>query len=201
MPQKEQNCEALWNVLRQDVQSVEINKRDSYIHAYFEFIEYFKKLSTIEKHHLFIGAHFVYGWMPKMLTLHMQELTQVLEILNKAKKSADLLSEQELEILKECINRSMVGTSKLLHFINPKKYAIWDSRVAEYLRGIGYVLNINSPEDYLSYLNIIDCTAEHEGYKDIHTLVEKKCGYEIEPTRAIEMIMYETERNRHSQQP
>jgi hypothetical protein len=30
------------------------------------------------------------------------------------------------------INNSMVGVSKLLHFINPERYAIWDRRVASY---------------------------------------------------------------------
>ena len=49
-------------------------------------------------------------------------------LLNKA-KSGNLLNSEELEIVKKCVNNSLVGTSKLLHFINPSIYAIWDSKI------------------------------------------------------------------------
>lgn len=34
---------------------------NSYIDSYAEFIAYFKQIDTIEKHHLIISSHFVYG--------------------------------------------------------------------------------------------------------------------------------------------
>jgi hypothetical protein len=175
------------------------SEKSSYIQSYPEFVEYFKRLDSIKEHHFFIGAHFVYGWMPTIPTLHTQKLRGVLEILNKAKKSKIHLNEQELEILKNCINRSMVGTSKLLHFINPKKYAIWDSRVLNYLNQTGNRENrwrINDPEDYLLYLDEISSISKRPGYRKIHALIEKLCGYPIEPMRAIEIIMFETERRK-----
>ncbi|PIP73130.1 MAG: hypothetical protein COW88_02880 [Candidatus Lloydbacteria bacterium CG22_combo_CG10-13_8_21_14_all_47_15] len=181
--------------LKKDAQFLNIDKDASYIQAYREFLQYFKKLDVIEKHQFFIGAHFVYGWMPRMLNLNIQELEEVLMLLNKAKESETLLSGQELEVLKNCINHSMVGTSKLLHFINPKKYAIWDSRVLNYLNRLGYGWSIGNTENYLSYLDIVRDIVNNAGYEELHTLVENMCGYKIEPTRVIEMIMYETDRN------
>ncbi|HRL70351.1 MAG TPA: hypothetical protein PLT79_01470, partial [Flavobacterium sp.] len=38
-----------------------------------------------------------------------------------------------LEIVKKCINNSLVRISKLLHFINPSIYAIWVSRIFRYI--------------------------------------------------------------------
>jgi hypothetical protein len=38
--------------------------------AYPEFVAYFAALDTITEHHLIIGVHFVYGWMPRVPILH-----------------------------------------------------------------------------------------------------------------------------------
>lgn len=76
--------------------------------------------------------HMVYAWMPTMLEIGDQPPQQRQRIpahLEKAKKGL-LLSEAELEELKEFTNNSVVGASKLLHILNPTVYPIWDSRVA-----------------------------------------------------------------------
>ena len=91
---------------------------DSYIKTYPEFIQYFKNISNISKHDLVISSHFVYGWMPTIIELKFQDMEVVLNSLNKAKNGA-MLTVGELELLKKTINNSLVGLSKLLHFINP----------------------------------------------------------------------------------
>ena len=73
-------------------------------------------------------------------------------IFNKVKQG-HLISTQELQILKNAFNNSLVGVSKLLHFIQPEKYAIWDSRVFRFLSGNEpHVSIFKQPETYLSYL-------------------------------------------------
>ena len=105
---------------------------DSYIKTYPEFIQYFKNISNISKHNLVISSHFVYGWMPTIIELKFQDMEGgVLKSLNNAKNGA-MLTVGELELLKSTINNSLVGLSKLLHFINPADYAIWDSRIYRY---------------------------------------------------------------------
>jgi hypothetical protein len=101
---------------------------DSYIKTYPEFIQFFKNINNISKHDLVISSHFVYGWMPTIIDLKFQDIEGVLKSINKAKNGA-LLTIAELELLKSTINNSLVGLSKLLHFINPFDYAIWDSRI------------------------------------------------------------------------
>jgi hypothetical protein len=104
---------------------------DSYIKTYPEFICFFKNINIISKHDLVISSHFVYGWMPTIIELKFQHMEDVLKFLNKA-KNGNILTIVELELLKSSINNSLVGLSKLLHFINPIDYAIWDSRIYRY---------------------------------------------------------------------
>lgn len=44
-------------------------------------------------------------------------------------KGGILIKENEIAEFIPIINNSLVGTSKLLHFINPNDYAIWDSNI------------------------------------------------------------------------
>lgn len=81
--------------------------------------------------------------MPTILNLKKYEndtdssevnLEDEVVLINKAKKG-ESLDEKELDLLKRRINNSMVGLSKLLHFINPEQYAIWDSKIYRCIRG------------------------------------------------------------------
>ena len=114
--------------LKKDVETFILTENDSYVDSYSEFINYFKNIDWIEKHNLVIASHFVYGWMPTIIQLDTKNVDEVLSALN-AVKAGHSVTESQLEIIKKCINNSMVGTSKLLHFINPNLYAIWDSRI------------------------------------------------------------------------
>lgn len=90
----------------------------------------------------------------------------------------------------------MVGLSKLLHFINPIEYAIWDSRIFRYLTEKKSSYGIDKPELYLDYLSGIKKIAKNKEYGKLHHLISRNFDYEINPTRVIEITMFETDRNR-----
>lgn len=182
--------------IKKDSEKLILIDNDSYIESYVEFIKYFENINVIEKHHLIIASHFVYGWMPTIIHLNTKELERVLFLLNAA-KSGKILTEQELEILKYCVNNSMVGTSKLLHFINPRIYAIWDRRIYRYLTGEKSSYGIGNPRKYLEYLAGLQKVTQHQNYDDLHFLIERRFSYNISPMRAIEFVMFETDRNRN----
>lgn len=183
--------------LVEDASKLVIANEDSYISAYPVFLKYFKSLDNelIKEDNLIIASHFVYGWMPTILTLRLDQKQKVITLLNKA-KSGKLLTIDELEILKYAINNSLVGLSKLLHFVNPEIYAIWDSRIYRYITKNKTSYGIGKPERYLEYLDEVKQISENIDYKKLHTLVEKHFKYKIHPTRAIEFIMFQTDRNR-----
>ena len=173
---------------------------DSFMLSYQEFIAYFKNLESIEPHNLIICSHFVYGWMPRQIELKeptTERLSKAAAILDKAKKCGRLAGEWEKErlvFLKGLINNSLVGTSKLLHFVNPCAYAIWDSHVYNYINNNTSYYQINKPENYLAYLENCEEITQDERFKPIHAIVNEKIGYQVTPYRAIEVIMYENGR-------
>ena len=175
-------------------------ENDSYIETYTEFIKYFDRINAgeINEHNLVIASHFVYGWMPTIIHLNLEQKGKVLFLLNAA-KSGHILTVNELEILKKSINNSMVGLSKLLHFINPRDYAIWDSRIFRYLTEKKSSYGIDKPQLYLDYLNGIKNIAKNKDYGKLHDLIARNFVYDIYPTRAIEITMFETDRNREKQ--
>ena len=184
------------NLLR-DADKFSVSVTDSYIEVYPEFLNYFESLNLIEKQHLIISSHFVYGWMPTIIHLDTDPslISQVLFYLNAA-KSGHILQIEEFEIVKSCINNSMVGLSKLLHFINPRDYAIWDSRILKYFTGNKSQYGIDKAENYLNYLHKLTEIIHHNDYADLHLMIEGQLKYKITPMRAIELLMFETERNR-----
>ena len=184
------------NLLR-DADKFSVSVTDSYIEVYPEFLNYFESLNLIEKQHLIISSHFVYGWMPTIIHLDTDPnlIFQVLFYLNAA-KLGHILTIEEFEIVKPCINNSMVGLSKLLHFINPRDYAIWDSRILKYFTGNKSQYGIDKAENYLNYLHKLTEIIHHNDYADLHLMIEGQLKYKITPMRAIELLMFETERNR-----
>lgn len=179
--------------LKIDVENFAVFANDSYIESYPEFLKYFESLKLIEKHHLIISSHFVYGWMPTIIQIDTRDLNKVLFLLNAA-KSGHELTINELEILKSCINNSMVGLSKLLHFINPQDYAIWDSRIFKYLTGKKSQYGIDKAVNYNAYLKEIKKIIQHPDYTSLHFKIERNFSYSITPMRAVEVLMFETNR-------
>lgn len=180
-----------------DAVNFTLTENDSYIQTYPEFIKYFGKINSgeINEHNLIIASHFVYGWMPTIIHLNLEFKDEALSLLN-AVKDGHILNVNELEILKKTINNSLVGLSKLLHFINPRDYAIWDSRIFRYLTEKKSSYGIDKPQLYLEYLNGIKNISENKDYGKLHELISRNFDYEIYPTRVIEIIMFETDRNK-----
>jgi len=160
--------------------------------SYKEFLKYFTGVSTITKHNLIIGINFTYGWMPRILTFRSDKFDEALVILNNVKNGATP-DVNQLRVLKELIDNSLVGTSKLLHFINPELFAIWDSRVYHYLTGLKpHGSRMIDYEAYLAYLKFCKFLVKEPSYDKIHNSVVNKIDYPVSKMRTIELIMYST---------
>lgn len=165
----------------------------SYLNTYPFFVRYFKDIASIENEHLIIASHFVYGWMPTIIDLNLKNTDVVLSILNKVKQG-ELLNEDELLIGKEAINNSMVGLSKLLHFINPKKYAIWDSRIFRFLTKKKSTYGITEPKNYIAYLHYLEALTKDKLFQDFQISVNELIGYNVSAYRALEFTMFEADK-------
>lgn len=165
-----------------------VNRAD-YI-SYKEFVKYFADLKIITKHNLIIGINFTYGWMPTIFEFCSDNFDESLNILNRAKEG-DIPMIEQLGILRNLFNNSLVGTSKLLHFINPEIFAIWDSRVYRYLTGkSAWDYRINDYADYLSYLKFCDYLTSHPEFEMVHSVICNLVGYSMTKFRTAELVMY-----------
>jgi len=182
--------------LKKQAENFKVEKNDSessYIKTYPEFINYFKDLKEITEHNLIISSHFVYGWMPTIINLRLENKDRVLQLLNQVKKG-HLLIESELEEIKKAINNSMVGLSKLLHFINPEIYAIWDSRIYRYLTENKTAYGIGKINLYLEYIEGLKKIASSDGFNEFYNKISNVVGYKISSNRAIELVMFEADK-------
>ncbi len=176
-----------------DCKSFKVDKQ-TYDISYPEFLKYFSDIKTITKHNLVIGINFTYGWMPTIFDFRSENIdksiVKAVEILNNAKNGITP-NIPEFKTLKSLFNNSLVGTTKLLHFINPEIFAIWDSRVYNYLTGeIAYNHRIGNCESYLSFLTFCKYLTERDEYEELHNSICKKLGYPMTKFRTVEMIMY-----------
>lgn len=183
-------------------QSIEIAKsfdstKENYLISYPHFINYFKNLEEIKLENLIIGISFTYSWMPTILkSINLPKVDETITILNEVKKGK-LLDESELFNLKSNFNNSLVGTSKLLHFINPEIYAIWDSRVFRFLNKDlePHKYRLEKPETYLEYLNYLNSMKEEKEFDRFYKLMKEKVGYEITKNRALELAFFKGNKN------
>ncbi|MGF1903477.1 hypothetical protein [Aliivibrio sifiae] len=162
---------------------------DTFHKSYYYFLKYFSQKDVITEEDLIIGANFTYGWMPTMMRFKSEDFELSVSILNKA-KSEIRISSQELMVLKGLINNSLVGASKLLHFINPEKYAIWDSRVCNFLVGKSYKYIVEKIDLYWEYLDLCERVSKDPHFLSIHDNFSKVINYKVYPFRTIEQIMF-----------
>ncbi len=172
-----------------DGSKFEIQRQSDYI-SYPEFLKYFSDLKIITRHNLIIGINFIYGWMPTIFDFRSDKFDEALNILNEAKKG-NKPTIDGLFLLKGLLNNSLVGTTKLLHFINPDNFAIWDSRVYRYLTGKEPHDNrIGNCNAYLDYLDFCEYLTKQKEFKSLQERMEKQIGYSMTPFRIAELVMY-----------
>ena len=175
--------------ITRDAANVQFEPGDSYLLSYPEFIAYFADLDEITRHNVIIAANFTYGWMPRILTFKSQDLATAVAILNAA-RGQRVIGERELSSLRNLIDNSLVGVSKLLHFINPTLYAIWDRRVYTYINGSYSQVQIQKPRNYLAFLDNCHEITNDGRFEPVHASMNRKIGYEVTPCRALELVMY-----------
>jgi hypothetical protein len=162
---------------------------ESWIHvSYKEFLEFFASKKELTPHDLVIGAYFTYGWMPRMLKLR-GDIDVVTEIANKSRR--ERISKGEFSVLAGAINGSVVVASKLLHFINPLEYAIWDSRVYRYMhQEAPHQYRIEAQNAYWEYLSFLNVLAEDSRFNTFRIKVVSVIGYPVTDKRACELLMF-----------
>ena len=167
---------------------------DSYILSYPHILTYFSGKTTFDAADLVRGAHMVYGWMPTVLELHPEppdrDLATGTAILTQA-KATGVLSDQEIASLCALVNNSLVGASKLLHFVAPNHFAIWDSKIYAFVfQKKPHNYRVKEVANYRRYLSMLSGIRSDSRFDAFHESVNAKMGYDVSPLRAIEVVMF-----------
>jgi hypothetical protein len=174
----------------EDAGALEPDPSNSIHRSYRHFVSYFLDCQSITEHEFVIASHFTYGWMPTMLELH-GDLAASIELVNRVKAERYIPTPEEMQTLASNINGSIVGTSKLLHFIRPDVHAIWDSRVYRYIyQRRPHIYLLEAPNAYRDYLDIITRIAQDARFENAHSKFNHALGYNVTPNRFIEYVMY-----------
>lgn len=154
--------------------------------SYQLFVNFFKGDLSDDK--ILSGAYMVYGWMPTMLRLKGPK-EPVLELAYVARFGA-----VDLVLLESCartLNNSLVGTTKLLHFIAPDIYPIWDSRVYRALYGKSpHPYRVENPMSYFEYLDWCKDFEAICGFAQLKGRFESEAGYYVSNKRVTEAVLY-----------
>ncbi|CUH76783.1 hypothetical protein TRM7557_01059 [Tritonibacter multivorans] len=95
------------------------DKQEHYTQSYAALCAFGARVETAED--LMVLGHATYGWMPTILKDHENLKTANINAI-RAGEVPD----------KPLLNTSWVGTSKLMHFLAPDVWPIWDSRIARH---------------------------------------------------------------------
>lgn len=134
-------------------------QRDPVLPLYPHLLAQFAAWTPLTWPDAIVGLHTAYAWMPTIPNLALPaaltaaDQAGIVALLNDARQR--LLTAAELAVLKSRFcNNSMVGSSKLLHFLAPDRYPIWDRRVATawYRPRRAYPYHYDRPDEYLAYV-------------------------------------------------
>ena len=164
----------------------------SYVKSYESIIDFFNDIQ-LNENSLIQGAHMVYGWMPTILNIAKHDLdTQ--NVLLSVEKISKEIDEANLVVLIKFMNNSNVGASKLLHFIYPEKYPIWDSKICEIITDKSYPQKVQNTLNYINYCEAIQNLINElpENLKNFKREFEEIFKYKISNVRAAELMLFLT---------
>ena len=133
-------------------------------------------------------AHMAYGWMPTILKKFRESKPDIVGPATRCRSFED--ASALIQSLDDSpINNSWVGLSKVLHFVNPDFFPIWDSRVATHF-SLKNAYQVNKKNHFLEYLSFIAKHRNNDAVKTVQEAFAKEAGYEVTEVRACEFILF-----------
>ena len=140
-----------------------------------------------------------YGWMPRVARIDLRHMPSALIELNAAKLAT--VPPAAISSLVRCL-RSVVGASKVLHFVNHEVFPIWDSRIETFrLQGVPPYSHMKDLWNYQRYVRDVHSLRADSGfaafYKGFQAAMNARLAvlgipaYAISEVRAIEAAAFE----------
>ena len=132
-------------------------------------------------------AHMTYGWMPTILKKFSDSQPGIVGTATGC-RSFEEASGLIQSLDDSPINNSWVGMSKVLHFMNPEFFPIWDSRVAKQFDL--KISQVNKKNHFIEYLTFVEEHRNNDAVKKVQEAFVKEVGYSVTDVRACEFILF-----------
>lgn len=179
-----------------DLREVRIDKNNTYIISYPEILKYISTIDKFNRNNFIICAHIIFAWMPAVIKLY-NEQNEGVDSIDKAVEDLNYIKQSKTDLhgpinsIQCVIKNSLVGTSKLLHFVFPDTYPIWDSNVCKYWGQNPTQNIIQNIHKYMAYRAELINTINNIRFNAIHKNIIEQNGYFVSKLRAAEQIMFE----------
>ncbi|MBI5293180.1 MAG: hypothetical protein HY872_14995 [Chloroflexi bacterium] len=162
---------------------------------------------TLERFHQI--ATMAYGWMPRIVRLDSNFIEDALAASIAAQTATpETLAAVPFSAIASCLH-SVVGASKVLHFINPAVFPIWDRGIEQFrLHGELTDAHMNDVANYLEYAgevhHIRHEAAFPEFFVQFNAALNSRLAalgidpYDVSGVRAIESAAFELSREGHA---
>ena len=167
-----------------------LNPKHHYLRSYPMLLQATEKLcASLGSDAIPVIAHLAYGWMPTILTYHFDNAPN--EHLILSRQASDIPSGIAIvqAVQSSPVNNSWVGLSKVLHFLNPRVFPIWDSRVALNF-GISGHYNMKKKSMYIDYMRFVSTKIQDPQIHKVQSVFASKVGYNISAVRACEWVLF-----------
>ena len=146
-------------------------------------------------------ALLVYGWMPRVLRINPIH-SQSASLAMVAARNATIENYKNVNIQHVADSlHSLVGASKLLHFINPEVFPIWDSKIQAFLGRSNSHSAMGRMSYYHQYADEVHSISRDPGFTEFYNcylmantqrLVSSNINpYQVSEIRAIEASAFE----------
>jgi hypothetical protein len=174
---------------------LKVPDNDRYLHHYPLLLKGIADLLPLDISRLSLAGSAVFSWMPTQMNLDHRGLKDSLNVINNLPNQP--LSQKSLELLASTFatigGKSVVAASKVLHFIYPQEFPIFDRIIAQ---KIGMAPNGGeAAASYLNYLEVLSDLLPNEDVVSACNEVRRRLsasGYfhEISDMRAVELILF-----------
>ena len=188
-----------WNEQTQAIQratsKLKVPGNDRYLHHYPVLLKGIADLLPLDISRLSLAGSAVFSWMPTQMNLDHRGLKESLNVINNLPDKP--LSQKSLELLASTFatigGKSVVAASKVLHFVYPREFPIFDRIIAQ---KIGIAANGGEAADnYLNYREVLSDLLQNDDAVSACNEVRDRLstsGYfhEISDMRAVELILF-----------
>lgn len=132
-----------------------------------------------------------YGWMPTIFK-NVPNQQQLEAFSNLVQAGAPTEQVENSPLILKTFNNSVVGTSKVLHFMFPNTYPIWDSNIAIALGfGVNNQNAFNNSGNYIQFMNTLNnYLLQNPHFQAPQLINEHFAGVEVTQLRKLEICLF-----------